>query len=357
MNSTLMNRSKWSNNKTLLVLLHIMVWGTLFGFPFLLTYGQQPAMYKIMQHSWIPLVAYMLIFYCNYVFLIERLLFRKRLWTYILVNLVLSVGLVFAIVFVRILFFRMDEHANRPPPLPWQFFFYLEFLSMLIPLFFSIAMRISGRWIKARADEQEQAAFRFQSELQHLKYQLQPHFFFNALNNIYALVDHSPEKAKETIHSLGKLMRYFLHETTTQEVQLAKEIDFMRKYIELMEIRTADRVKVFVDFPEVKPEIRIAPLLFISLIENAFKHGVASTEIAPMFFHMQLTDERLLFTSRNAYLPKTLSDQSGSGIGLVNLEKRLQLLYPEHHHFVTRIENDQFITELEIHLEGLRNED
>jgi len=351
-----MNKLKWINNKGLVVVLHAMVWGTLFAFPYLLTYGQQPAMYKIMQHSWIPLVSYALIFYANYAYLIEQLLFRKRWWIFITVNLMLSVGLVFTVVFIRMLFFKMDADANRPPPLPWQFFFYLEFLSVLIPLFFAIALRILSRWVKARSDQQEQETIRFQSELQHLKYQLQPHFFFNSLNNIYALVDYSPEKAKQTIHALGKLMRYFLYETNTEFVELSKEIEFMRKYIELMEIRTADRVKVYIEFPEVKKEIRIAPLLFISLIENAFKHGTSSNEVSPIFFHMQLTSDRLLFTGRNAYLPKTDADKSGSGIGINNLEKRLNLLYPENHRFETHIENEQFVTELEIRIEGMKYE-
>lgn len=345
------------NNKWLVVLLHAMVWGTLFGFPYLLTTGQGPDLREIMQHSWIPLISYMVIFYINYSVLIERLLFRKKLVLYIVLNILLSVGLVFATAFIRFTFFQDHHDPDRPPPLPWKFFFYMEFLSTLIPLFFSIAVRILIRWMQARANEQEQAAYRFQSELQHLKYQLQPHFFFNSLNNIYSLVDRSPEKAKENIHALGKLMRYFLYESDTELVKLSNEIDFMRKYIELMEVRTADRTKVFVEFQEVKSDILVPPLLFISLIENAFKHGISAKEVTPLFFQLQMTNNRLLFTSRNAYLPKMKEDQSGSGIGLNNLEKRLKLLYPGNYRFETRIENGQFfIVELSIHLDGLHHE-
>lgn len=351
-----MNSMNLSKNKWLVVLFHLMVWGTLFGFPYLLTSGQGSNLNKIMQHSWIPLISYMIIFYVNYSLLIERLLFRKKLFFYVVLNVLLSVGLVFAVVWVRVLFFHLDSEEDRPPPLPWQFFFYMEFLSALIPLFFSIALRILSRWMQARADEQEQAAYRFQTELQHLKYQLQPHFFFNSLNNIYSLVDRSPEKAKENIHALGKLMRYFLYESDTELVKLSNEIEFMRKYIELMEVRTADRTKVFVKFQEISNDILIPPLLFISLIENAFKHGTSAKEVTSLLFQLQISNNQLLFTSRNAHLPKSKEDQSGSGIGLNNLQKRLQLLYPENHSFEKRIENGQFIVELSIHLDGLHNE-
>ncbi len=351
-----MNNMNLSKNKWLVVIFHVMVWGTLFGFPYLLTSGQGSTLHKIMQHSWIPLLGYMIIFYVNYSLLIERLLFRKKILLYVLLNLLLSVGLVFAVVLVRMAFFRMEGENHPPPPLPLQFFFYMEFLSALIPLFFSIALRILSRWMQTRANEQEQAAYRFQTELQHLKYQLQPHFFFNSLNNIYSLVDRSPEKAKENIHALGKLMRYFLYESDTELVKLSNEIEFMKKYIELMEVRTADRTKVFVNFQEISHDILIPPLLFISLIENAFKHGTSAKEITPLLFQLQITDNQLLFTSRNTHLPKSKEDQSGSGIGLNNLEKRLQLLYPENHSFEKRIENGQFIVELSIHLDGLHNE-
>lgn len=351
-----MNSMNLSKNKWLVVIFHVMVWGTLFGFPYLLTSGQGSTLHKIMQHSWIPLIGYMIIFYVNYSLLIERLLFRKKILLYILLNLLLSGGLVFATVLVRMAFFRMEGENHLPPPLPLQFFFYMEFLSALIPLFFSIALRILSRWMQTRANEQEQAAYRFQTELQHLKYQLQPHFFFNSLNNIYSLVDRSPEKAKENIHALGKLMRYFLYESDTELVKLSNEIEFMKKYIELMEVRTADRTKVFVKFEEISQDVLIPPLLFISLIENAFKHGTSAKEITPLLFQLQITNNQLLFTSRNAHLPKSKEDHSGSGIGLNNLEKRLQLLYPENHSFERRIENGQFIVELSIHLDGLHHE-
>lgn len=342
---------KYKYNRLLIVALHITVWLMLFGMPYLLTYGQVPMLSQIIEHSWIPLTAYALIFYMNYTVLIDRFLFNRKFVRYALWNLLMVSALVYFMMEMRSWFFDRDEEIKPRLLPPRQFFIYLEFLWTIVPLFFAVALRIMDRWVRIEVSRKEAATEQLQSELQHLKYQLQPHFFFNSLNNIYSMVDVSPEKAKETIHALGKLMRYLLYDTNTEKVSLSKEIDFMRKYIELMEVRTSGRTHIYVQFPEIKEEVRVAPLLFISLVENAFKHGVSATRESAIFFDLQVDKNRLRFLTRNPNIPKGEFDKSGSGIGLKNLEKRLELLYPNAYRFCIRMENDQYITELEIHLD------
>ena len=209
-------------------------------------------------------------------------------------------------------------------------------------------MKTTKRWEKTEAERKEATNFKLQSELQHLHYQLQPHFFFNSLNNIYSMVDFSPEEAKSSIHSLSKLMRYMLYETNMELVPLSKEIDFMKKYITLMKLRVSDKTTVNFNFPSEETEFNIAPLLFISLIENAFKHGVSASKESSINIQMNCKEKTVIFTVENDNFPKKTDDKSGSGIGLQNLEKRLQLLYPNKHIFETTIKNNRFIATLEI---------
>jgi LytS/YehU family sensor histidine kinase len=227
---------------------------------------------------------------------------------------------------------------------------YIDIISFSVPIIFSLALKTIQRWVKTEAERVEAANIKLQSELQHLKYQLQPHFFFNSLNNIYSLVDISPEMAKQTIHSLGKLMRYLLYETNNEKVSLIKEINFMTNYIELMKLRMNDATQVHYSFPVLKQDLNIAPLLFISLIENAFKHGVSADKASPIVFEMKIDDKHLTFYSENHNFPKTETDKSGSGIGLDNLEKRLSLLYPEKHSFTEKVEKDIFSVNLQIEI-------
>ena len=237
-------------------------------------------------------------------------------------------------------------HDNRPPD-GLRYFF--DFLTYLIPVALSIAISAGKKIQKAEEMKTEADKIKLQSELQHLKYQLQPHFFFNALNNIYSLIDFDSEKAKQSIHSLSKLMRHLLYKTEVEKISLSEEIDFLNKYIELMTLRINDKTKVHTNFPTKIPDVQIAPLLFISIVENAFKHGVSATQPSDMFFKMEiLNDEEILFSASNSNFPKTDSDKSGSGIGIENLKKRLNLLYDEKHQFHTEVKDDIFTAEVKL---------
>lgn len=221
----------------------------------------------------------------------------------------------------------MDKHFDLR-----NFFVIKDFFSLFIPIIFAIALRAMERWIKAEAEKKEIENKNLESELEHLRYQLQPHFFFNSLNNIYSLIEISPTKAQDTVLGLSKLMRYLLYETNHEQVDLAHEISFLINYIKLMEIRQSDKTTTTFSFPEIEEKrYFIAPLLFISMIENAYKHGVSATLPSQIYFGLELRDDHLLFMSGNTNFPKNKSDISGSGIGLDNLRKRLELLYPGHH--------------------------
>lgn len=318
--------------------------------PYLLSIdNDRPNFDKIIKYNWVPLFLYAIVFYTNYFFLIEKYWFQKKGVQYFLSNLALFSVL---ILMRQTVFIQLLDHlgvfyksTNRPSK---TLVIYWNTLSLFVPLIFSIALKMGERWSKLETERKEVENTKLQSEIQHLKYQLQPHFFFNSLNNIYSLVDLYPEQAKTTIHALGKLMRYLLYESNTEKVELRKEVEFLEKYIELMNLRTAENVSISKEFDKIDGSIKIAPLLFISLIENSFKHGVSAMEDSPISFQLTVEDGWVKFHSSNANFAKTSDDKSGSGIGLDNLQKRLNLLYPNKHHFQIQTENNQFSTILEI---------
>ena len=338
-------------NKYIVIFSHILVWLVLFSMPYFLSYQEERDINRIIAHFWIPLVFYAMIFYLNYFYFIDKFLFDKKTLQFIIINVIFialflgSKELIEANVFKNLEEDNQRGDKGRPP---YQMFIYMQMLSYIAPLLFAIAIKTTNRWVMTEAERKEAANFKLQTELQHLHYQLQPHFFFNSLNNIYSLVDISPEQAKSTIHSLSKLMRYLLYETKTELVPISKEIDFMSKYIALMKLRTTDKTQVVSEFPSGVSNITIAPLLFISLIENAFKHGVSANKESIITIAMSVNNNLIDFRIENTNFPKLETDKSGSGIGLQNLEKRLQLLYPNKHTFSTEVKDNLFLVHLQI---------
>ena len=179
-----------------------------------------------------------------------------------------------------------------------------------------------------------------QSELQYLKYQINPHFFMNTLNNIHALVDMDAGKAKRTIVELSKLMRYVLYEASNRTILLSREIQFLDNYIALMKLRYTGRVRIECCMPDEVPEVQIPPLLFISFVENAFKHGVSYQEESFIRFFMSVEDGRLAFRCSNSNHGRSVEQHHG--IGLENIRKRLRLLFGQDYTLSINERDDSF---------------
>ncbi len=165
------------------------------------------------------------------------------------------------------------------------------------------------------------------NQLKYLKYQINPHFFMNTLNNIHALVDIDPEEAKRTIEVLSKLMRYVLYEGNSSMAPLPKELEFLNHYIDLMRIRYTDRVRISVSFPETAPNVQVPSLLFATFVENAFKHGVSyqKDSFIDVGVRVDAEAEKLEFVCSNSVKPS--SEDHHGGVGLENAVRRLQLIY------------------------------
>ena len=183
-------------------------------------------------------------------------------------------------------------------------------------------------YFRQRTDRQRMTALERQNleqQLEYLKYQINPHFLMNTLNNIHALVDIDPEQAKETIVELSKIMRFVLYEGSKQTVPLRQELIFLENYIQLMRMRVAEQVDISVDIPPVAADREIPPLMLITFVENAFKHGVSYQQHSFIDISISIEDNHLHFRCQNSRVPQG-EDRHG-GVGLQNVRRRLDLIY------------------------------
>lgn len=211
---------------------------------------------------------------------------------------------------------------------PHFIFFMRDIATMIFAAGLSVAIRVSIRWNETEKARREAVKSRTEAELKNLRNQLNPHFLLNTLNNIYALIAFDSDKAQQAVQDLSKLLRYVLYDNQEMFVPLQKEIDFIKNYIELMRIRVSDKVNIVTEF-NIKPQSQtpIAPLIFISLIENAFKHGISPSGESFINISISENDNEIICVIKNSNFPKTEKDKSGSGIGLEQVRKRLEIIY------------------------------
>ena len=211
-------------------------------------------------------------------------------------------------------------------------------------------------YFQSEEEKKRLAILREQSlkqELDYLRYQINPHFIMNTLNNIHALVDIDPEQAKDSIVDMSKMMRYLLYESDKHYVTLNGAIVFLKKYINLMKLRYTDMVSVNLTIPENSPDdIVLVPLVFIPFVENAFKHGVTYNKPSVIDIEIRHTGNRLLFHCHNT---KSNVQHEHGGVGLNNVTKRLDLIY--HNDYSLDIDDGQDYYDVTLNLPARRGED
>lgn len=187
-------------------------------------------------------------------------------------------------------------------------------------------------------------------QLQYLKYQVNPHFLMNTLNNIHALVDIDPERAKASIVELSKLMRYVLYEGNNRLTPLSREVQFLRNYVQLMSMRYTGNVSISLDVPEVLPDSMLPPLLLVIFVENAFKHGISYRTKSFVEISLKPQADRLLFKCRNSRQQKPQDENMKGGVGLSNVRRRLDLLFPGNYTLDIKEQEDTYTVCLDIPL-------
>lgn len=320
-------------------LVHLTAWAVIFGMPLFVTGADRPLMTgpEYLRFLLVPL-SFMVVFYANYFLLIDRYLVSRRIGCFLGCNILLiGVTMVAVHLMFRYVLPPGAMHPHPPMERPWpdsvRFFVGNATLYLLV-VGVGVAIRMTSGWYRAEAERQKLEHSHTEAELQNLKSQLNPHFLFNTLNNIYSLIQLDGDRAQQVVHDLSRLLRYVLYDSSRTYVPLAAEVDFLRNYIELMRIRMPRHVKVFVSLPDGPSQTPVAPLLFISLVENAFKHGVSNDQPSYITIDLHEIGGQLICKIKNSYFPKSAeTDRSGSGIGLKNLRKRLEMIYPGRYTF------------------------
>ena len=309
--------------------IHLAIWAVILAIPFFSPQPGRPLHGGVDYLRFLPVViSFVIVFYTNYLFLIKHFLSNKRFWAFLFWN-----ALLIAKVSVAVhLFFRYFASPGTMPP-PHSTLDTISFAVRNTVIYIAIvgiavAVKMTTEWYNNEAQRKEIEKSQAEAELANLKSQVNPHFLFNTLNNIYSLIQIAPSQAQEAVHDLSGMLRYVLYESQKDTVPLSKECEFLREYVKLMSARLTSRVKLEVSLPETSSDRQIAPLLFIPLIENAFKHGISDS--AESFIRIRLSedDEYVCCLVENSCHPKDDTDRSGSGIGITNLKRRLDLLYP-----------------------------
>lgn len=223
---------------------------------------------------------------------------------------------------------KMQNAPMRRPALPRPLPPQLNFIVMSILFIgFDIALRMTAKWIQSEQEKVAMEKENVESQLAFLKNQVSPHFFMNTLNNIHALIDFDAEGAKDSVIKLSNLMRYLLYESEAKQNPIEKEIAFICSYVELMRLRYTEKVKINLSLPENAPSVSIPPLLFTSLLENAFKHGISYSKESFIDIRLAVVDKEIHFDIQNSNNKQKETNGNDSGIGIENTKRHLALLY------------------------------
>lgn len=324
---------------------HIIILVVLIVIPLTLQLESMSLSMRYMRHFWVMVFGLLVAFYGNYLFALDRLFYSKKYLWFILFNVCIfllndSIETVSSILYDA--YFPRPRRERSAVMQTMNVYYRLIYTGMGIGAAF--AAYYSKRFIIAEREREELANEKLKSEIAMLKYQMQPHFFFNTLNNIYALIGKSPQDAQKAVHSLSKMMRYVLYENMDEEMDLDKEIDFVRNYNKLMLLRIGDSMKVTLALPPDVEGIRVPPLLLIPLVENAYKHGKGFIN-----GNLSIDNGRLVFRVENGLPDANDEDRVDSGIGIQNLVKRLEIIYDDKASFhAGPTDHGTFVAQIEI---------
>jgi two-component system, LytTR family, sensor kinase len=326
---------------------HLFVWVVIFMMPYIFSSENQNSRdaddiaFRNLNKA--TIILWMGLFYLNSEILIPSLVYRKKYILYIL-----SLLIVFCVI--------MGLHgALFPFFVPrHDFSFFHSSAHNIIPFLFTVM--VSATYIifldriKADAEASEKQKENLKSELSFLRSQISPHFLFNVLNNIVAMVRMKSEELEPTVIKLSSLLQYMLYETDEEKVLLKNEVEYLQSYIDLQKMRFSSKLNMQVNF-EVKEEWQtIEPMLLIPFIENAFKHGNGMLQNPEIRISLNVDNSLLKFHVKNKYAEAESPKDKTSGIGLINVKRRLELLYENKHMLSIDKSNGWFSVSLQIML-------
>jgi hypothetical protein len=349
-------REKILNIRSIEIFVFAIIWVAVFSVPFFNQRIDNTVNWGKVIGEWITMLSFLILFLLNTLFLVPKFLFQKKYSSYIILTfftIILVVGLTVSLRQIiappqPLGMPSMDLGPGMPPmelgpgmpppqgykplapPAPKSLFmiFIDNLILSLLVVGVGTAIKMVSQWLNEESKRKDLEKEQLKTELALLRHQVSPHFFMNTLNNIHALIDINSEDAKNTIIELSTMMRYLLYDTAHGQTSLKKEVAFIESYITLMKLRFPENVTVTLDVPENINDIEIPPMLFISFLENAFKHGVSYKAESYVSFRMEQVENQLKCNIKNSKHSRSESvDQSYSGIGMANIKKSLKLLF------------------------------
>lgn len=335
-------------------LYHVVFWPALVV-PFILILGGQENLtyWQAFRDIMLQAMAYAVMVYINLLYLIPEY-FQKRKFGQYFALLALFMVLTVPLHALADYYSDLKRVAREMGSITYFDSILGSTINMMVMVGLTTALKFAKKWFTHQQETQELERQRLQAELKYLKAQINPHFLFNTLNNLYSLTLQKSDLAPEMVLKLSDMMRYMLYHSNEKQVSLEKEITYMKYYIDLERIRQTDKTDVRFDINEEPNGQMIAPLLLIPFLENSFKHGVNNnTEAGWVHIDLQIHGNELDFNIANSKPKSTLPKLNGKdhGIGLQNVRRRLDLLYPKQYSLEIEDEPDHYKTELKLHLE------
>ena len=250
--------------------------------------------------------------------------------------------------FTRMIFQPRVTYSRLPDALDEIIYYVRDFVNLSVFATAGTCIALASRWFwaddarkLAETARVKAEAAQAKAELSNLRSQINPHFLLNTLNNIYALTAFDQQRAQDAVMQLSKMLRHMLYDNQRDSVKLSDEVLFLENYVNLMKIRLPQSVDVWLRTNLCNPNKGVAPLMFISLVENAFKHGISPTDTSFVHISMEQPEDDLLIVSiENSNYPKTESDRSGHGVGLQQVQRRLDLAYSERYEWTKGVSDD-----------------
>lgn len=347
-----MTKNSFFNIKNIkqVTILHISIW-VIFLFMHLIQ--ARPESDLIDTQSLFFFITNLFLFYLNYLYLVPKLLLKKKTGLYVLLAIVLIVLFVFTYGKIEMVFGDNLLHDSRGPKHPPTFFSLKKVMIAINGvLIFAIGtiIKIYIEWNKNEIMKKNIEAQKSSSELHFLKNQISPHFLFNSLNSIYSLTNKKSNDAPEAVITLSELLRYMLYQTDQDFVSLASEMEYIQNYLKLQRLRIANNESVTLNIHGNINNQKIRPLLLISFIENAFKYGTDFKGHTKVKIEIYVKDDELQFSCINL-IGSRKNDKNSSGIGLKNTKERLNLLYNDKHWLSVEEVNNEFVVSLTLKLE------
>jgi two-component system sensor histidine kinase AlgZ len=287
--------------------------------------------------------------YMNYFLFLPRFLEHKKIWRYLLEFTVPFALMVMLRVYVQQIL--MGDSPRAEFFSSHMYIIQVASIALFITIFVSM-LRFAAEWFELEAKKKEVENEKLMAELNFLKAQINPHFLFNTLNNLYYLAYSKSDNTTEVISKLSQMMRYMIYESNHERVLLSKEIEYMQNYISLEQLRLNNEVPIRFTIEGQTENIWIAPLIFITFLENAFKHGVTNKQSgAWVNLSIKMNGKQCTYTVENSKLPGSTDSKEGkSGIGLRNVQRRLELSYPNQYQLKTEDKPDRYSVQLDITL-------